>query len=52
MTLEEFLMEERERLVAFEAFWRNGALDAPQDFPNDMLPGDWSEQFDIFDDRS
>jgi hypothetical protein len=43
------LTECRERLVAFEAFWRKGAIDAPQDFPNDMLPGDWSEQFDIFD---
>jgi hypothetical protein len=48
MKLHEFIAEQREKLTAFEEFWRVGMVATPSDFPNEMGEGDWDEQLAIF----
>lgn len=49
MTLEDFIIEERARLEAFERFWIAMMRDRPGEFPREQEPGDWDEQFLTFD---
>ena len=48
MTLEDFIAEERARLIAFERFWTAMMQDRPDEFPHEQEPGDWDEQFFTF----
>lgn len=48
MTLEEFLAEERRRLVAFESYWSTRRSELPGRYPAAMLPGDWDEQLGAY----
>ncbi len=49
MTLDEFLAGERERLVAFEAYWRRMMFERPDLFRNEHEPSDWDEGLQTFD---
>jgi hypothetical protein len=44
MTLEEFLMEQQVRLINFAKFWKSNEC------PMELEPGEWDEQFQIFND--
>jgi hypothetical protein len=48
MTLKEYIDEETRRLTAFATYWEKQAKDNPQAFPNEMLQGDWDDQFYSF----
>lgn len=50
MTLDEFLAEQRRRLEAFERMWREEE-EACGTGPVSLLPGDWDEQLQIFEDE-
>lgn len=49
MKLDTFLKQERERLIKFEIYWRKNQQEEPECFPESMLPGDWDENYNIFD---
>jgi hypothetical protein len=49
MTLDEFIDEQKELLVAFEKYWRKMMKSAPDDFPLSMDEGDWDEQLLVYD---
>ena len=48
MTLEEFIKECHKDIDDFEASWLDESDDAPKNFPMEMEPGDWWEQFVAF----
>lgn len=48
MTLDEFVAEEQARITAFRAAWLRDAQQAPEQYPMDLEPGDWDEQFRAF----
>lgn len=45
VTLEQWLTKERARLDRFAAMWRKGEADKPDEFPAQMMPGDWDDQY-------
>jgi len=47
--LDQFVMGERRRLEAFRRWWRREHFQSPDEFPLEMLPGEWDEQLLIFD---
>jgi hypothetical protein len=55
MNLSEFIAEERQRLDAFEKWYRNQMAEGPIDdsgcpvFPAEMGSVDWDEQLQFFD---
>ena len=49
LTLQEYIDCEHMRLLQFEAFWKQGYKDHPQEFLGKMSHGDWNEQHEIFD---
>jgi hypothetical protein len=48
MTLEEFVTEEKKRLDSFVTDWMKAYKKNPTDYPLEMYPGDWDEQFQLF----
>ena len=51
MTYQEFIEEQRQRLIDFEAYWLGMNHQHPDQFPMDMESGDWDEQLAIFNDN-
>ena len=51
LSLEEFVALEQKRLVSFNWYWRNRQKERPSLFPDEMLTGDWDEQFHLFSDN-
>jgi len=49
LSLAEYIEKERNRLVAFELFWKNNQHLYPDDFLDKLPYGDWEEQHSIFD---
>ncbi len=49
VSLDEFLEEVRTKLVDFEVRWRRGRQAEPAGWPMRQLPGDWWEQFIMYD---
>lgn len=55
ISLKQFLEDEKNRLAAFDAWWTSklaeGALseDGTPIFPNELQPGEWDEQYHLFD---
>ena len=49
ITLVKFVQQERRRLHAFSDWWRKAAIDAPDEFPMQMPPGEWGEHYLVFD---
>ena len=45
MTLDQFIEEEKKTLRIFEAWWRAENKKNPKNFPLDMEPGEWDEQY-------
>lgn len=45
MTFDEYMAELRKDVEYFETFWRENHEAAPDEFPMEMLSGDWDEQF-------
>lgn len=48
ITFDEFRRQMREKLDAFEVYWAEMAVQHPEHFPLELLPGDWDSQFDYF----
>jgi hypothetical protein len=51
MTLVEFLASERDRLLRFEEFWRQGNADDATYFPYEMDHSEWNQQYIILDEK-
>lgn len=52
MTLEEFIKELHARVDAFAADFRKNQKENPDYYPENMEPGQWDEQFQIFEEDS
>lgn len=48
MTLEEYIKEQHELVETFKKDWLEGRSETPGQYPTEMNPGDWDEQFTIF----
>jgi len=48
MTIDEYVKEQKEALDKFKVMWGNGVKDAPDYFPVALTPGEWDEQFQIY----
>lgn len=44
MKLDDWLGQIRSRIDAFEFYWKQQHEESPEDYPMDMLAGDWEEQ--------
>jgi len=49
MSLDEFLAEMRRDMDTFERSWKKNAEKTPEQWPLKMKPGDWYDQFIIFE---
>ncbi|MGI9345534.1 MAG: hypothetical protein ACR2PW_04635 [Gammaproteobacteria bacterium] len=49
MTLEEWVDEERKRIDRFTTMYRMGRKKAPAFYPEQLEPGEWDEQYRMFD---
>lgn len=49
MTVEQFVEEEITRLRAFIIFWNNQRKENKEQFPKELPPGEWDEQFRAFE---
>jgi len=45
MTIDEFIEQEVQRIVAFEKMWKKENINNCSDYPYAMEPGDWDEQY-------
>ena len=48
MTLEDYIKEQHELIDEFEQAWREGRSKTPGQYPTEMNPGDWDEQYIAF----
>jgi hypothetical protein len=48
MTLEEFVTQQRDLLEHFQAVWSQRQANEPNNYPNELPPGDWDEQLRFF----
>lgn len=48
MTLEDYIKEQHELIDEFEQAWREGRSKTPGQYPTEMKPGDWDEQYIAF----
>ena len=49
MMFSEYMEELRREIEYFEVFWRENNDATPKEFPMEMLPGDWDEQFRLYE---
>lgn len=49
MNLDEFIAERYAHLEQFVAWWKDQQESHPEGFPEEMEPGAWDEQLDMFD---
>jgi hypothetical protein len=52
MALEEFVVSMRRDLDRFEAEWRRNNAENADDWPSEMFPSDWYEQFLVMFEQS
>lgn len=45
MTLEQYIAEAKAKIEKFEQEWLEKQKADPANYPNDLSPGDWDEQF-------
>jgi len=44
----EYVEEAQQSVIEFRDWWMERRKEAPEDFPDEMSPGDWDEQFKSF----
>ena len=50
MTLDQFVEEEKKRILRFQSYWHNKRLEeSKSQWPLNMTPGEWDEQFRCFE---
>ena len=49
-TFDEWFAEEQARLVRFNEWWKSHRESEPEHFPETLTPGDWDEQYGIWND--
>ena len=49
MNLEQWLIEEHDRLERFARQWRQSQIDDPEHYPGKLDPGEWDEQYRAFE---
>lgn len=45
MTLEDYIKEQHELVETFKKAWLQGRSKTPSQYPMEMNPGDWDEQY-------
>lgn len=45
MTLEDYIKEQHELIETFKKAWLQGRSKTPSQYPMEMNPGDWDEQY-------
>jgi hypothetical protein len=48
VTLNDFIIESLRDVRGFDTYWKASHQGAPAEFPMEMKPGDWFEQFLLF----
>lgn len=48
MTLEEYIKEQHELVETFKKAWLQGRSKTPSQYPTEMNPEDWDEQYIAF----
>lgn len=54
ITLDKFIEELKDKVVKFEKYWKTNQenIETQKWYPNELLKGDWEEQFDAYDPES
>lgn len=54
ITLDKFIEELKDKVVKFEMYWKTNQenIETQKWYPNELLKGDWEEQFDAYDPKS
>ena len=54
ITLDKFIEELKDKVIKFEKYWKTNQknIETQKWYPNELLKGNWDEQFDAYDPKS